>query len=86
MPRKGHRSSKGVGDLYEEPKTRTNVALTEEALKRLDTRAEAMGISRSELIERFARGQVVSETEFTSEEKQQMGEDLATLSRLQEMN
>ncbi|MBP5977940.1 ribbon-helix-helix protein, CopG family, partial [Brasilonema sp. CT11] len=55
MPKKGQRSSKGIGDLYDQPKVRTTVALTKEAQEALDIRAKELGISRSELLERFAR-------------------------------
>ncbi len=56
MPVKGKKSTKGVGDLYESPKTRISLMVTEEALKALDQMAKELGVSRSELIERFGRG------------------------------
>lgn len=61
MPRKGQKgiwSQPGVPELYEEPKKRFNLALTPTAKSALDKRAEELGISTSELIERFARGLV----------------------------
>lgn len=58
MPRKGHKSQPGVGDLYEEPKERTSIFLTKQAKSSLDSIATALGISRSELVERFARGTI----------------------------
>ncbi len=58
MPRKGHKSTGGVGDIYDEPKERTTLILTQTARTFLDERADALGISRSELVERFARGLV----------------------------
>jgi len=55
MPTKGRKSTKGVGDLYESPKTRISLMVTEEALESLDQMANELGISRSELVERFGR-------------------------------
>jgi metal-responsive CopG/Arc/MetJ family transcriptional regulator len=55
MPIKGRKSTKGVGDLYESPKTRISLMVTEEALQSLDQMANELGISRSELVERFGR-------------------------------
>lgn len=56
MPRQGHKSTAGVGDLWDEPKSRTTLILTETARTALDERAAKLGISRSELVEQFARG------------------------------
>jgi hypothetical protein len=56
MPRKGHKSQAGIGDLYESPKVKLNITVTEDAKTALDERAKQLGISKSELIERFARG------------------------------
>ena len=59
MPRKGQKgiwSQPGIPELYEEPKKRFNIALTPTAKSALDKRATELGISTSELIERFARG------------------------------
>lgn len=58
MPVKGRKSTKGVGDLYEVPKTRISLMITEEALKALDQMAHELDISRSELVERFGRGMI----------------------------
>jgi metal-responsive CopG/Arc/MetJ family transcriptional regulator len=55
MPIKGRKSTKGVGDLYKSPKTRISLMVTEEALESLDQMANELGISRSELVERFGR-------------------------------
>lgn len=61
MPRKGHKSTKGIGDLWGEPKNnRINLALTDTGKKELEKKAEAIGISVSELIERIARGELVA--------------------------
>lgn len=62
MPRKGHKSTKGVGDLWDERKTnRVNISLTDTGKRELEKKAEAIGISVSELIERIARGQLISQ-------------------------
>lgn len=58
MPRKGHKSTAGVGDLYETPKTRLNLSVTETAKSALQARADELDISISELVERFSRGLV----------------------------
>jgi hypothetical protein len=55
MPTKGHKSRAGVGDLYETPKEKLNLTVTEIAKSNLDKKATKLGISKSELIERFAR-------------------------------
>lgn len=41
---------------YGEIKERINISLTPTAMKLLDEQGAALGVSRSELIERFARG------------------------------
>jgi tetrahydromethanopterin S-methyltransferase subunit B len=45
-------------EAHGEKKQRMNIMLTPTAANVLDSRAEVMGISRSELIERLARGLV----------------------------
>jgi len=74
MPKKGQRSQKGVGDLYNEPKLRVNLALTESAKDLLDSRAAELGISRSEVVEQFARAKVGLPGDLTKEDKHQLGE------------
>lgn len=69
MPRKGHKSTGGIGDLYDEPKERTTLILTQTAKNFLDERADALGISRSELVERFARGLVGLPNQETAAKK-----------------
>ncbi|MBP5977642.1 CopG family transcriptional regulator, partial [Brasilonema sp. CT11] len=56
-------------DLYDQPKVRTTVALTKEAQEALDIRAKELGISRSELLERFARGIVGLPEQLTQGDK-----------------
>jgi hypothetical protein len=59
MPTKGHKSQAGVGDLYETPKEKLNLTVTETAKANLDKKATKLGISKSELIERFARDTLI---------------------------
>ncbi|NEO51883.1 MAG: ribbon-helix-helix protein, CopG family [Okeania sp. SIO3B5] len=40
---------------YKSPKKRTNLSLTPETLERMDQIAEALNISRSELVEKWTR-------------------------------
>jgi metal-responsive CopG/Arc/MetJ family transcriptional regulator len=54
----GKKRIKGEPAIYDEKKTRATVSLTQAAIEQLDTRAKQMGLSRSELIEQFARGLV----------------------------
>lgn len=56
MAKKGQKSRKGVGEFYDEVKVDTLLSLTPTARGRLDQQAQAMGISRSEVVERLARG------------------------------
>jgi hypothetical protein len=52
---KGVKSRRGCPELYDELKKPTTVALTPTALAGLDEISKALGISRSELIERIGR-------------------------------
>jgi hypothetical protein len=58
MPRKGHKSRAGVGDLYDEPKEKLNLTVTPSAKDGLEEKAKLLGISKSELIERVGRGEL----------------------------
>ncbi|WP_416670125.1 ribbon-helix-helix protein, CopG family [Egbenema bharatensis] len=51
---------------YGEKKDRVNISLTPTAQRLLDQQGAAMGISRSELIERLARGLISSNPEVRS--------------------
>jgi metal-responsive CopG/Arc/MetJ family transcriptional regulator len=42
--------------LYDEIKTRATMTLTPTAINELDRKAAELGLTRSELVERFARG------------------------------
>lgn len=62
MPKKGHKSTSGIGDIWGEPKNRrVNVVLTDTGKKQLEEKASQLGLSISELIERIARGQLVQQ-------------------------
>ncbi|MFB2977641.1 ribbon-helix-helix protein, CopG family [Microseira sp. BLCC-F43] len=50
---------------YGEKKERVNITITPTAQRLLDQKGEALGVSRSELIERFARGLVSANPEGT---------------------
>lgn len=60
----------GRPQLYEEKKLRKIFVITPEALELLNKRAEAIGITRSEVVERLARGLLSKTTqiEFSEEE------------------
>lgn len=55
MAKKGHKSRKGVGEFYDEVKVDTLLSLTPTARENLSAKAQELGISRSEFVERFAR-------------------------------
>lgn len=56
--------------LYEETKLNKQISLSPKALEILDKRAESMGLTRSEVIERLARGLIgrPAKIDFSSEE------------------
>jgi hypothetical protein len=56
MAKKGHKSRKGVGEFYDEVKVDTLLSLTPTARGNLDKQAKDNHISRSEVVERLARG------------------------------
>ncbi len=56
MGKKGKKSRKGVGELYDEAKVDTLLTLTPTARRNLDQQAKELEVSRSEVVERFARG------------------------------
>lgn len=76
MPKKaqkGLKSQKGQPEYYDELKKRVMVMLTPTAVERLDILANSMDLSRSELIEQFARG---TSRLPTAAEVQRLGESL----------
>jgi hypothetical protein len=59
MPRQGQKSLRGQPELYNEVKVPTSLALTPTGQKLLETLAQTWQLSRSELIERIARGHIL---------------------------
>lgn len=51
----GHKSQRGQGDYYDEPKNRVNLSLTPTATAAWDTMAKHYSLSRSEIVERLGR-------------------------------
>lgn len=78
MPRKGHKSTVGIGDLYETPKVKLNLTVTDKAKSALQIRADELGISKSELIERFARGLIGLPEEEKPAKKRKRSDKLLT--------
>lgn len=75
MAKKGHKSRKGVGEFYDEVKVDTLLSLTPTARANLDGQAKSIGISRSEVVERLARGLVTppGAVILSEEEKSSLG-------------
>ncbi len=55
MGKKGVRSTKGQGELYDKPKKVVALSLTLDGVDGLDQMALQMGLSRSELVEQIGR-------------------------------
>lgn len=55
MPKKGQKSQRNTPEFYDEIKQNYSFYLTPTAINLLNQHAQALGISRSELIERIAR-------------------------------
>lgn len=61
-----------------EAKERFSIMLTPTAAQKIDDRAKALGLSRSELLEQAARGVVaISDTDLTEEDKENLVKPLA---------
>ena len=61
-----------------EAKERFSIMLKPTAAQKIDDRAKALGLSRSELLEQAARGVVsISDTELTQEDKENLGKPSA---------
>lgn len=58
MAKPKHKSMRNQPELYDELKKPFTFSLTQTAVKELELLAKTRGISRSELVERFARGQL----------------------------
>lgn len=70
MGKKGQKGSRGQADMYDEVKGRYNMTLTPTAVKGLDALAKSMNLSRSELVEQFGRGKILT---LTPDLAQQLG-------------
>lgn len=62
MPKKNLKITKGEPELYDEKKKPLNIAMTPTGAKMLDDLAKNMGLTRSELVERIARGVIPLQT------------------------
>lgn len=72
--RRGKKQNQADKMAWGEVKERFSIMLTPSAAEKIDTRAKALGLSRSELLEQMARGMVgVSDTELTGEDKENLG-------------
>lgn len=70
---------KGVPLDWDEMKAKRTIMLTKTAWANIEVQSEILGISKSELIERIARGIIPIDTgAFTAEDKLDLGEDLAS--------
>jgi len=59
MGKRGIRSQRGVGEIYDDPKTVQVICLmTPDGKLLLDELARSFGVSRSELLEQIARGKL----------------------------
>ena len=58
MAKPKHKSMRNQPELYDELKQPVTVSLTKTAIKQLDLLAKTQGISRSEVVEQFAREQL----------------------------
>ena len=66
MLRRGKKSLRGQAEIYDEVKVPTSLALTPMGRKLLDAIAASWSLSRSELIERIARGDIQLKGEHES--------------------
>jgi len=62
MPKKNLKITKGEPELYDEKKKPLNLAMTPTGAKKLDALAQQMGLTRSEFVERIARGIIPLQT------------------------
>ncbi len=71
MPTKGKKNQKGKPEKYDEMKERVNFTLTPTGIARLGDLAAQRQLSKSELIEQVARGEIPLEPDpLTSVEKE----------------
>ncbi|MEG4026549.1 ribbon-helix-helix protein, CopG family [Microcoleus sp. S13C4] len=58
MAKPKHKSMRNQPEMYDEIKKPFTFSLTQTAVKELELLAKIHGISRSEIVEQFARGQI----------------------------
>ena len=56
--KKGHKSMRGVGEIWSEKKRAFNISLTEKVIVNYEKVGDFFGISRSEVIEKSGRGEI----------------------------
>ncbi len=79
--RKERKQNQAGRMAWGEAKDRFSIMLTPTAANKIDNRAKALGLSRSELLEQAARGIVsMSDTDPTNEDKETLGKHLGNLS------
>jgi hypothetical protein len=72
--RKQRKQNQAGRMAWGEAKDRFSIMLTPTAAHKIDDRAKALGLSRSELLEQAARGIVsMSDTDPTNEDKENLG-------------
>lgn len=72
--RRGKKQNQADKMAWGEVKERFSIMLTPTASQKIDARAKALGLSRSELLEQIARGMVgVSDTDITNKDKESLG-------------
>ncbi|MEG4207206.1 ribbon-helix-helix domain-containing protein [Microcoleus sp. Pol7_A1] len=62
MAKPKHKSMRNQPEMYDEIKKPFTFSLTQTAVKELELLAKIHGISRSEIVEQFARGQIKLQT------------------------
>lgn len=73
MPKKNLKITKGEPELYDEKKKPLNIAMTPTGAKMLDDLAKNMGLTRSELVERIARGIIPLQTNCSETDEDDLG-------------
>ena len=63
MAKPKHKSMRNQPEMYDEIKKPFTFSLTQTAVKELELLAKIHGISRSEIVEQFARGQIKLQTQ-----------------------
>ena len=71
MPKKGQKKLRGQPEIYDEVKGQVNLSLTKASVQGLDEQALAMGLSRSEFVEKIGRRMITA----LSEDEQRLVRD-----------